>query len=274
MNTGEETAPVDEVQPPQVEDSTFSEQSEVEAADTQQGEEAKPVEEAKTDDESESKRKPGAEKRIAQLTWQLKEQERQFEQLRQQISQPQKPSEPSQERPTLESVGYDEAKYTDAMEQYLNSQIESRIDSTLTAKQQEASRKQQAETLQKQTDSFMRKGIELADDFAEVVADESLPVTESMRDALFSVDDGPKVLYHLAQNPAEIFRIASLPPYAQAVEIGRLEARLSLPQPKQNSSAPPPVRPLSAGGESVRKDPDKMTTKEWLAWRQKQIKSN
>jgi len=272
MKNGEETAEVDSEAIESQEDSATSEQSEetkVEAEGEQS--EAKSEE---SDDKSDSTRKPGAEKRIGQLTWQLKEQERRYQELASKLEQQtQKPSEPSKPRPTLESVGFSEEEYAKQMEEYLASQIESRVDSRLTAREQEQQQRQQHETLQQKTSEFFRKGIDLADDFADVISNESLPVTESMRDALFSVDKGPEILYSLAQNPAELSRIASLNPYAQAVEIGRLEARMSMPQSRQTSSAPPPVKPLSAGGESVKKDPDNMSVKEWQKWREKQLRT-
>ena len=263
--TGEETAPAEATtEEVKQEESATSEPPEKEESETEQ-----PSDEG-TDTEKPN-RKPGAEKRIAQLTWQLKEQERRFQELESKLNQP-KPAETPTEKPTLESVGYDEGKYAAAMEEYLSNQIDTKLDSRLTAKQQETAQRQAQETLAKQTSEFFKKGIEIADDFAETISDESLPVTDAMRDALFAIDKGPEVLYHLANNRAEINRIAELPPYAQAVEIGRLEARMAIPGPKSNSSAPSPIKPLSAGGESVQKDPDKMTMKEYVAWREKQRK--
>lgn len=113
----------------------------------------------------------------------------------------------------------------------------------------------------------------MADDWDEMVAmNSSLPVTESMGQALVGIENGPEVLYHLASNPADIDRIASLNPIQQALEIGRLGERMKLPKPNTVSKAPKPIKPLSAGGESVSKDPDDMSPSEWLKWRNKQLK--
>lgn len=240
-----------------------------ETTDAQEEESTTSEETSQEDAQSEKPKKHGAEKRIAQLTWKLREQERKLEEL--QNKQPPK-QETSVPKPTLESVGYDESKYAEAMETYLAAQIDAKVESKLTAKEQESASRKAQEDYSRKRDDFFSKGLAIADDFADVISDESLPVTTAMVDALFSVEKGPEILYHLANNTAELYRIAELSPFAQAVEIGRLEARFSMPKPKTSSNAPPPVKPITAGGETATKDPDQMTTKQWLAWREKQLK--
>lgn len=71
-------------------------------------------------------------------------------------------------------------------------------------------------------------------------------------------DVGPDVAYHLATNAAEAKRIASLAPFEQALEIGRLEGRFSAqaaaaPKAEQaktvTAAPPPPERARGAGGQ-------------------------
>jgi len=93
-----------------------------------------------------------------------------------------------------------------------------------------------------------------------------------MADVLDLSEQGPQILYHLGKNPEEAMRIARLPPAHAALEIGRLEAKLSLPQAKTVTQAPPPIRPLSGGSGSAIVDPDKMTTTEWRQWREEQLR--
>jgi hypothetical protein len=74
-----------------------------------------------------------------------------------------------------------------------------------------------------------------------------------MLETMQESDMGAEVAYHLASNPAEAQRIASLTPRAQAREIGRIEAMLSQPsKPKAKtvSDAPEPV--ASARGNNGR----------------------
>jgi hypothetical protein len=66
-----------------------------------------------------------------------------------------------------------------------------------------------------------------------------------MADVIMASDTGPDVAYYLGTNPQEADRIASLPPFLQAKEIGRLETKLALDPPvKRTSSAPAPITPI------------------------------
>lgn len=268
MNDSEDTAQDVEGAEALEEESSTSEEVETEEAEAEEAEET----EESTDDKPEKLKKSGIQKRVDQLTWKLREEERQRQELQAKLQQyEQRPPEPAKsvEFPTLESVDYDEEKYQAAVAKY----YETQADTALSRREQQRAEEAQQRELSEKISEFHAKGAKIADDYEELVTNnQSLPVTEAMRDALIAIDKGPEVLYHLASNPDDIFRIANLSPYAQAVEIGRLEARLSLPRSNKPSSAPPPVKPLTAGGESVSKNPDEMTTKQWLAWREKQLK--
>jgi hypothetical protein len=262
MNDSEDTA----------QDVEGAEALEEESSTSEEVETGEIEETGETEDKPEKVKKTGIQKRVDQLTWKLREEERQRQELQAKLQQyEQRPPEPAKsvEFPTLESVDYDEGKFQVAVAKYWETQA----DTVLNRREQQRAEEAQQRELSEKISEFHAKGAKIADDYEELVTNnQSLPVTEAMRDALIAIDKGPEVLYHLASNPDDIFRIANLSPYAQAVEIGRLEARLSLPRSNKSSSAPPPVKPLTAGGESVSKNPDEMTTKQWLAWREKQLK--
>lgn len=89
--------------------------------------------------------------------------------------------------------------------------------------------------------------------------------TAHMAIVIKSSEVGPHLAYELATNPAESKRIAGLSPFEQALEIGRLEGRISAERkqtpatpPKVVSDAPtPPQRSRGAGGKfSVDADTD------------------
>jgi hypothetical protein len=92
-----------------------------------------------------------------------------------------------------------------------------------------------------------------------------------MRSVIFASEKGPDIAYYFGQNPGEAYRITKLHPYMQAAEIGRITEKFSsAKKPKLISGAPPPITPVSGGGEGAfEKDPDKMTSKEWDVWRNK-----
>lgn len=75
-------------------------------------------------------------------------------------------------------------------------------------------------------------------------------VIEEIRDS----EKGPQLAYQLAQNPGLTAQLNAMSPRDAAREIGRLEAKVSLPQPKKQTQAPAPMTTLK-GGASPSKDP-------------------
>jgi len=85
------------------------------------------------------------------------------------------------------------------------------------------------------------------EDFEQVAYNPKLPITNVMAEAIQHSEIGPDVAYFLGSNPKEAERISRLSPYAQAKEIGRLEAKLAdSPPVKKTSSAPTPITPVTA----------------------------
>ena len=118
-------------------------------------------------------------------------------------------------------------------------------------------------------------------DFKQVAYGDHVRITQVMADTIRSSEVGPDVAYYLGSNPSEASKIADLPPFLQAKEIGRLEAKLlSNPPVKKTTSAPPPIAPVTARGGNASAydttDPrsvKSMSTSEWIeADRQRQIK--
>lgn len=151
--------------------------------------------------------------------------------------------------------------------------------STMTAQEKAVERfKQEAENVAK----------EIAD-FHEVMQESDAPLTDAMRDAIYETDIPARIAYHLAKNPDEARRISALSSARQAVEIGRLEAKLTEAKPKSDatevpaepappkpvkeaSKAPEPIKPV--GGKATVGDemPDPKTQPDkWMKWRQRQV---
>ncbi len=119
------------------------------------------------------------------------------------------------------------------------------------------------------------KAIEKYDDFHEVTTNPSLRITSAMADAIALSGVGADVAYFLGKNPGEAKRISSLPPVRQIAEIGRIEAKLAAAPPappKRATKAPPPVKPVTGSSAASAVDPERMTTDEWMKWRQSQSK--
>jgi len=103
-------------------------------------------------------------------------------------------------------------------------------------------------------------------DFDEVAFNPNIPYSEAMTDLVMTSEQGSDIAYYLGQHPEDAQRIARLSDRDAAREIGRLEVRVSIPQPKTISNAPEP--PSTVGSkEVIGKDPSKMNTEEWMEWR-------
>lgn len=104
-------------------------------------------------------------------------------------------------------------------------------------------------------------------DIDKVISDPTLPVSEIGARFIAESDKGPQVAYWLAQNRAEAARIASLDPYKQAFELGRLEQRASAaPAARKVSQAPAPVPIVGGGRAAGAKDPGSMSHEEMTSF--------
>lgn len=120
------------------------------------------------------------------------------------------------------------------------------------------------------------------DDYDTVVYNPKLAITNEMAQTIRASDLGPEIAYYLGSNPNEASRIAKLPAFLQAKEIGRLEQKLgSAPPPvKSVSKAPDPIKPIQPrsidNGVVDTTDPrsvEKLSTSDWIAAeRQRQIR--
>ena len=138
-------------------------------------------------------------------------------------------------------------------------------------KTQEQSQKERAENLQ----SKLQEGFSKYPDFEEVAFDRTAShITPMVVDILAECDHPADVAYYLAKNRVEGVAISRMTPIKAAREIAKIEAKLAVapaPSPrretKPTTGAPPPINPLAGGTGGIIKDPEKMTQKEYEAWR-------
>lgn len=83
----------------------------------------------------------------------------------------------------------------------------------------------------------------------------NLKASPVVEDLILESDKSAHLVYHLAKNPERLARLNAMGEREAAREIGRIEARLSLPQPKTQTKAPPPKAPLKGGASPS--SPDK-----------------
>jgi hypothetical protein len=104
---------------------------------------------------------------------------------------------------------------------------------------------------------------EVAESTGDLLRSKGLKFSNAMMGALYEADNSHDIVYHLGKNLEEAERIASLPAYAQAKEIGKLEAKLAEKKPIKTSNAPDPIKPIE-GGKNLTKKLEDMSYEEML----------
>ena len=156
-------------------------------------------------------------------------------------AEPARPSDPGM--PTIDKFdNFDE--YVTAKAEYIASQTLSKHE------QRQAAEKAQA--AQVQTVEGWNKRVAAADipDFHDVVASSDVPMTRIMQQAIMESDNGPKLAYHLATNPADAERIAGMTPIGAVRALTLIEEGLK--KPVAVSKATPPITPVGSKATSIK----------------------
>jgi len=127
-------------------------------------------------------------------------------------------------------------------------------------KQKEAQAKQQAErekVINAWTDRVKAAKSEMPD-FDDMVGSADVVVSNEVRDAIFESDVGPRILYHLAENPEFAEKLSGMTVASALRSIGKLEAQFEKTEPTSKtvvgkSKAPAPINPIrsAANGRDV-----------------------
>lgn len=118
------------------------------------------------------------------------------------------------------------------------------------------------------SDQVAEKRAQYADlDQVLAVAQRSDVVANHVADMVLESPAAVDLAYHLGKNPALARQISQLPPLSAARELGRIEASLSMPRPKLQTDALPPINPLKPKGTAA-PNVDGMSYAEYKAARQ------
>jgi hypothetical protein len=242
------------------------------AAPADDSEEEEHDEESATSDNGDDptarpKKNKGVGKRINELTREKHEALRRaeaveaenayFRQLVQQQQQGQQPSQQqtptqAQGKPTLEDCGWDQELFAEKLTDW-------KVDQRFQALQQDQQR-QQYQTQQQERQSKVQSRIQALEQEVpgawEAAISAPINYTPSMIEAIAESDIGPKVGYYLSQHLDEAAQISRLSPFAQAVAMGRVEAKLSAVPPQKPvtvTRAPAPAPGLPAGTSATAK---------------------
>jgi len=280
METPAETQPEQETAAPVTDDSATSTETEGQAPKVEEVKKDPPQEEPdwfrKRIDEITAKRY--AEQREADQRYQETARERDY--LRSQLQQ-QAPKETEKPK-TLADFEYDESKY----QGYILDMAEKRAEAA-------AKRVRSEEQSQVQAERRMRKFKEREVSFEKETKDyrevaHYAPISDDVAEIIQDLEAGPELAYYLGKNKDIALHLNDLPKTVAAVELGRIDARLSAEKAakkaaldaakaaKAVSKAPEPTPTIEGSGEPSSIDPstaegEKLSDAEWTRRREKQI---
>ena len=223
----------------------------------------------------------GFQKRISKLTYQLRQAERERDELRQQHSQRDTSSREEKTEGRLKSLAdfeYDEQRYNDYLFGEMDKRMDKRLETALEKQfHQRETQQQQKQRFSKFSQSEREFAKKTPDYFDVTHNDPSLPFTETVKDLLASSDIGPELAYHLAKNPDQLYEIADMDERSAARAMGRMEERIQAarkaPPGRSVTRAPAPATTVDATDETLEKEDGEMSDAEWLARRRKAVHS-
>ena len=227
--------------------------------------------------EPQPKRRNRAEERINALTREKYEAQQEAQRLKAQFEQMQQDQLRRQLQdtgdlpmPTLADVGYDEAAYQHAVQQWSEAKTQKQYEQAAKIQQQRQA-EQQAQQQQAVIAQKMQEGMVKYPDFQQRVG--QMPSLGSINQAAYAAmmesDQTADVAYYLASNPQEAYALASMTPIQAIRKVAEIEGRLAAKPAPTNL---PPKPPSKLGGQSnAVTDPTKMSTAEFMKWREAQL---
>ena len=197
--------------------------------------------------------------------------QRQLDEMQQWVRQQQAPPQFG-DMPKLADFDYDEGRYQQAVQQWHIStfqQAQEQQNAAAQQYQQQMHAQREAQTLQ----AKIAEGTKKYPDFAVKVNDPSLPPLREVNPAAFQAviesEVGVDVAYYLANNPSDVYALAQMSPMQAIKRVTQLEAMVAKQPPGTAQVAPRPPSTLKGSAGAV-KDPSKMSTDDWMKWRNKQ----
>lgn len=154
---------------------------------------------------------------------------------------PARPADPGM--PTIDKFdNFDE--YVTAKAEYIASQT--------LSKHEERQQQEKAQAAQEKAKLAYAEKLAKANipDFNEVVEGSGIRLSDVMYDTILESESGPKLLYHLATNPADAERIAGMTPIGAVRALTLIEEGLK--KPVAVSKATPPITPVGSKATSIK----------------------
>lgn len=152
--------------------------------------------------------------------------------------------------PTLEQYGWDHAKWAQAITEHATRTAITQAEKRLRDQERAKSMQEIESKFEDRARAYAAAHPDYDRAMAELGA--SVRLQNEVIESIGLSEHGPAIVHHLAQHLDVADRISRLPAHLAAVEIGRIEAKVSAPKPKPVTQAPLPGQTLS-GGSSAQK---------------------
>ena len=167
------------------------------------------------------------------------------------------------------------------MYEYQQALVDYRVDQRLAEEKQKAEQAK-AEAQRQQVINTWAQRVEAAKsempDFEVMVGSSDIAVSNEVRDAIFESEVGPRILYHLAENPEVAEKLQGMTLTRALATIGKLEAQFEKPkgepEPQKTSvtaksKAPAPINPIkaSSAGPVTELDSNRQFHGSYQAWK-------
>lgn len=231
-------------------------------ADDSEPDQAPEQSEPKSEDEAKTgKQSPKLERRFSEITKQreqAREEAKREREARESLeakvaelerrTQPQQRVEASDEEPKPEQFN-DAFEYARALAEYSAEQALKNRDRVELEKKYQAEHDKLIEVWNDRLETTKKE----LPDYTDMIESSDVMVSDQVRDALLESDAGPRILYHLAENPDYAEKLSKMTVISALREIGKLEAKFEKTETKPvvRSKAPAPINPLRATGGSM-----------------------
>lgn len=222
------------------------------------GEEAKPA----------TPPKKTAQERIDELTRLRREAEREREYWRR-VALEKSEAKPATEKPAAQEVAIPSLPARPKLQDFETTEAyeDALVDWKLEVREKRQEAEKATQERQRAQEAFQKEADKIRaeyDDFDDVIA---RPVfSDPMKEAILASKMGPMLAYHLGrpENQALSDAIRMLSPSAQILEIGKIEANLTLAQKtRKPTDAVKPINPVGGAGVGSVLDESKMSDDDW-----------
>jgi len=227
---------------------------------------------------TEEKKNPKLEKRFSDITKQREEaraeakREREAREsletrLRELESKAQPKAPEAAEEPKPEQFS-DMYEYAKALTDY---RVEQRLQEEKVRESQAKAEAERQKVINTWSDRVKAAKSEMPD-FEDMVGSADVVVSNEVRDAIFESEVGPRILYHLAENPEIAEKLQGMTVTSALRAIGKLEAQFEKTEAKPvvgRSKAPAPINPIksAANGRDVNLTADGQFHGSYQSWK-------